>query len=86
MMKTDISINPKTLAAHVVFLAQDFAKESDYKDALAILSMVSGDFHLDPEIGVEELKEFVQKAKNEAKMALEFVVDEEGLELELINL
>lgn len=85
-MKTDITVNPKTLAAHVLFKVEDFTKDHDYKDSLAILSMVSGDYHLDPEIEVEELKEFVQRAKDEAKTALEFVVNEEGLELELINL
>lgn len=85
-MKTDISINPKSLEAHVFFKVEDFTKEHDYKDALAILSMVAGDYHLDPELEVEELQAFVEQARNEAKMALEFVVDEEGLELELVNL
>lgn len=85
-MQNDISIDPKTMSARLLFKIEDFKSEKDFKDALAILSMVAGDFHLDPEVEVEELQGFVQKAKNEAKMALEFVVDEEGLELELINL
>lgn len=82
-MKTDITVNPKTLAADIIFLVEDFKKEHDFKDALAILSMVAGDYHLDPEVEVDEFQGFVQKAKNEAKMALKFTVDEEGLELEL---
>ena len=85
-MKTDISIHPKDLSARVLFNVEDFSGEQDYKDALAILSMVAGDYHLDPEVEVEEMMGFVQQAKNEAKMALEFIVDEDGLELELINL
>lgn len=85
-MKTEITVNPKTMAATILFKVEDFTKEADYKNALAILSMVAGDYHLDPEVEVEELQGFVQQAKNEAKMALEFIVDEEGLELELLNI
>lgn len=85
-MRNDISIDPKSMSAHLTFKIEDFNSEKDYKDALAILSMVAGDFHLDPEIEVEELKQFIEKAKNEAKMALKFVINEEELELELLNL
>lgn len=85
-MKTEITIDPKTLSAEMILKVEDFKSEKDFKDSLAILSMVAGDYHLDPEVEVEELEGFVQKAKNEAKMALKFTVDEEGLDLEFVDL
>ena len=84
-MKTEITVDPKTLSASAIFMVEDFKSDKDYKDTLAILSMVAGDYHLDPEVEVDELKEFVAKAKEENHSALEFIVDEEGVELELIT-
>lgn len=85
-MKSDITIHPKDLSATLIFHVEDFRSDSDYKNALAILSMVAGDYQLDPEVEVKELKAFVEQAIEGDKNALEFIVDEEGLELELIVL
>ncbi|MCO4754812.1 MAG: hypothetical protein KC478_10045 [Bacteriovoracaceae bacterium] len=84
-MKTEISVDPKTLSAKALFLVEDFKEEKDFKDTLAILSMVAGDYHLDPEVELDELKDFVKKAQEEAQSALEFIIDEEGIDLELVT-
>jgi hypothetical protein len=84
-MKTDISINHKTLDTNITFKVNDIKNENSLKDCLAIVSMISGDYALDPELDLEDMISFVEKAKSEDKMALLFTISEDGLELELLN-
>lgn len=84
-MKADITINPSTFDAHVTFNTQDFKSDIDIKNTLAIVSMIAGDFSLDPEIEVGDMKNFVERAKTEDKVALLFTIGEDGLDLEFIS-
>lgn len=84
-MIADISVNPKTLDCDIRFRIEDIKNENSIKDCLAIVSMISGDYALDPELELEDMISFVEKAKNEDKVTLLFTVSEDGLELELLN-
>ena len=81
-MLVDISINPKDLSCDLTYSVEQFSAEYNYSEAIAILSMVAGDFNIDPELEPEEFKAFILKAKEESKLNLTFNIDEDGLDLE----
>lgn len=85
-MNTQININQKTLDTDVIFKVEDIQSQDHAKECLIILTMIAGDYALDPEIELEDFNSFVEKAKSEDKMALLFSINEDGLELEFINI
>lgn len=84
-MLVNIEILEKpVIQTKATFKTEHFAKQRDFKEALAIVFMISADYYLDPELGPEDLSELVAKAKEESKENLCFFVSEEGLELEFV--
>ncbi len=79
-MKVDISINPKTLDCDVVFEVENFKSPIDYKNSIAIICMVAGDFSLDPELEVEDLEEIVASAIEKESKKVNFYIGEGGVE------
>jgi hypothetical protein len=59
--------------------------DKDYKETLAIIFMISADYYLDPELEIEDLKQFKVMAseKNKAKLAL--FASEDGIEAEFLD-
>ncbi len=83
-MKCDINVNPKTYECTLDFKLSDFNAEKDYQNSLAILCMVAGDYSLDPEVELSEFKELVQQGINDQKDVIQFLIDEEGIEAEML--
>lgn len=83
-MKCNIDVNPKTYECTLEFTLKDYASEKDYQNSLAIIAMVSGDYNLDPEIELDEFKELITKGLDDKKDIIQFLIDEEGIEAELL--
>lgn len=81
-MLVDISINEKNFDATLTFNLVDFHSETAFKNTLAIIAMIAGDYSLDPEIEPSELKEMVSKGVEMAHSKLVFLISEEGIEAE----
>ena len=81
-MLVDINIDEKNFDATLSFNLVDFHSESSFKNTLAIVSMIAGDYSLDPEIEPSELKEMVSKGVEMAHSKLIFSISEEGIEAE----
>lgn len=84
IMNCDISVNPKTFECTLEFKLENFHTEKDYQDSLAVLSMISGDYSLDPEIELDEFKKLIGQGLNNNKSLIQFLIDEEGIEAEML--
>jgi len=83
-MICDIKINPKTFECTLEFELNHFNSDKEFKDSLAILTMVSGDYSLDPEIELDEFKDLINQGVSSQKSIIQFLIDEEGIEAELL--
>lgn len=83
-MLVDVSFNAKEQSAYLKFKVEDFKNEQDFSECLAIITIFSGDFYLDPELEISDLEEFISAANSKQKAYLLFDLSEEGLELELV--
>lgn len=82
-MIVDIQVIEKPeISSKVIFETKNFTKEKDFKEALAIIFMVCGDYYLDPELEVEDLQGFLEKASEKKKDKLALYISEDGLELD----
>ena len=82
-MKTDISIDPKNMDARIEFKFDDFNSPVDFKNSVAIISMIAGDFSLDPELELEDLNDLVIQGKEAGNSSIVFEIGEDGIEAEL---
>ena len=82
-MLVDINVhaNPDIYTT-ATFQLENFKTDSDFKQALAIIFMVSADYYLDPELDVENLVEFVNTGRENSKDNLTLEASEDGLELD----
>ena len=83
-MICDIKINPKTFECTLEFELAHFNSDKEFKDSLAILTMLSGDYSLDPEIELDEFKDLINQGVSSKKSVIQFLIDEEGIEAELL--
>ena len=83
-MKVDISINSEDFSTKLTLETAAFENDRSFSEAGAILTMIAGDYSLDPELETSELKSFVNKAIEDSKTKLVFTIDEDGLDLELL--
>ncbi len=81
-MKTEISIDPKTMDAKIQFQFDDFKGPIDFKNSVAIISMIAGDFSLDPELELEDLTDLVVQGKEAGNTSIIFEIGEDGIEAE----
>ncbi len=85
-MNVDITFQEKPeLATIASFKLLNLKTEKDFKETLAIIIILSADYYLDPEIGVEDLMEFTEQAKENNKAIMTLEISEEGLELEFLD-
>ncbi|MBD64516.1 MAG: hypothetical protein CME62_04885 [Halobacteriovoraceae bacterium] len=82
-MLVDISFNPKAQSALLEFQVEHFDSDLRLKECLAIMTVISADFYLDPEIEPEHLAEYIAIAREQNKNAMLFEISEDGVELEL---
>ncbi len=75
-------IETPELATSASFELSNFQTEKDFKEALAIIFMISADYYLDPELELQDLKEFVGQASESNKAKVTLTASEDGLELE----
>ncbi len=59
--------------------------EKDFKETLAIIFMVSADYYLDPELEIEDLKEFKTMGLEKNKAKLTLIASEDGIEAEFLD-
>ena len=81
LVNIEIEQKPEILTK-ATFLIENFTSLKDYKECLAIICMISADYYLDPELEIEDLKNFVEQAKDKTKSSLTLFISEDGLELE----
>jgi hypothetical protein len=81
-MLVDIKFNHKEQSCSLEFSFLNLINDMAIKEALAILTIISSDFYLDPELDVDDINEFISQGKEKSKSALLFEVSEDGLELE----
>ncbi len=83
-MNTNITIDPKSFEASITFKFEDYKAPKDFKDSLAIISMIAGDYSLDPELELEDFQQLIDQGKEAGKTSISFSVSEEGLEAEFL--
>ncbi len=82
-MLVDIKIIEKPeIHTKAIFKLSDFDNDHKIKESLAIIFMIAGDYALDPEIEVEDLKGFISMAIEKGKAKLALFISEDGLELD----
>jgi hypothetical protein len=82
-MLVDIQIIDKPeIHTKAIFNLSDFDTDRKIKEALAIIFMVAGDYALDPELEVDDLKGFISMAMEKSKAKLALFISEDGLELD----
>lgn len=84
-MLVDIKIIPKTFEAVLTFKLENFKDDKSFKDAIAIVTMIAGDYNLDPELEVTDLQDMVTMALKENKQSMIFSILEDGIEAEMSN-
>lgn len=84
-MLTDISIEPKTFSATIRFEIANLIDDKAFKDSIAIISMIAGDYSLDPELEVSDLQDMAKMALDKDVKAIIFDINEDGIEAELTN-
>ena len=81
-MNVDIKFNQKEQSCSLEFSFLNLVNDMAIKEALAIITIISSDFYLDPELDVDEMNEFISQGKEKSKSALLFEISEDGLDLE----
>ncbi len=84
-MLVDVSVDPKSLDAFIRLEVENLKDEKSYKDSVAIISMIAGDYNLDPELEVSDLQEMAKMALDKGMKAILFDINEDGVEAELVN-
>lgn len=79
-MLVDITIDEKSLNSVVTFNLADFEGQKSFKDTVAIIMMIAGDYSLDPELELEDLQGIVSKGKDEQAQKLIFLINEDEIE------
>ena len=83
-MLVDITIDAKNLDAIIRFEVENLKDEKSYKDSLAIISMVAGDYSLDPELEISELKDMAKMALDKGLKAIIFDINEPSNHIRLL--
>lgn len=81
-MNVDIKIDRRTLNASVQFNFEKIEGLDDLMDSVAIISMISADFSLDPELDLEDFKELIDNGKASGNKSIIFEIGEDGIEAE----
>ena len=82
IMNVDVKIDRKTLDAKVEFKFENISGLEDLMDSVAIISMIAGDFSLDPELELEDFQELVLNGKSAGNNSIIFDIGEDGIEAE----
>ena len=84
-MLVDIQIDPKTFDAQLKFEISNFKDSTSYKNAIATITMIAGDYSLDPELEIEDVENMVKMALKDDKSLVIFYIGEDGIEAELVK-
>lgn len=84
-MKIDVDFNNEEQSALISFYPEEFKTKRDFLLAVNIVQTFSADFDLDPELGEEDIKTILSKLKDEDKNHLVFIINEEGIEVDLVD-
>ena len=82
-MLVDITIDEKSLDTFLTFEINHFKNEKSFKDALATIMMIAGDYSLDPEMEISDLEEIIHNGKTQQAQKLIFIINEDEIEAEL---
>ena len=83
-MLVDIQIEQKTLDARLTFDLSHFKDIKSIKDSLAIITMIAGDYSLDPEFEVEDLEGIIAQGKEKEANHLVFNINEDEMDAEFL--
>lgn len=81
-MLVDISFDEKNHETFATFEILNMHNDRAIKEVLAIITMISADYYLDPELEIEDMNNFISQANEKSKAKMTFSVSEDGLELE----
>lgn len=84
LVNIEIESKPEFMTK-ATFALSNFSLEKDFQECLAIICMISGDYYLDPELDLDDLKKFVEQGKENQNTNMTLFISEEGLELEFSN-
>lgn len=76
-------VDEKSLESFVEFNINEFKGPGDYKNALALISIIAADYELDPEMDQDTIDELIAKTKEYAKECFTFSFHEEGIEVDI---
>ena len=82
-MKYEITIQEKTFDCEVKCFCEEIQSEKDFKQIIALISIIAADYDLDPELEIDDLQGIIDKVKTEAKNSYSFLISEEGIEVDI---
>jgi hypothetical protein len=81
-LKIDITQNAKDHTYHLAIKVDQFKTLKDYEVLHNLINAISLDFHLDPEISVDDLKKIVADGKAEEAEEITCEIGKEGIDIE----
>ena len=80
-MLVDFDIDDKNESFHLKFENINFTKERNYILAVDIINCIAGDYSVDPEIEVDDMKDIVKRAKDAEKKNFSVEIHEGGVDI-----
>ncbi len=84
-MIVDLNFDEKDQAAVITFFPKEFSSPGHYSLALIYLTIIAGEYDLDPEMSEDDLREMIEGATEKNQDAVAFVVSEDGIEVDAHN-
>ncbi|MBT3981441.1 MAG: hypothetical protein HOE90_08815 [Bacteriovoracaceae bacterium] len=82
-MKVNIDFDGKEQSTNLTFYHDQFNTDRDYNVAISIVQTFCADFDMDPELEVEDFKEIIIKSGEKESQKFTFIIDEEGIEVDV---
>lgn len=76
-------VDEGSLESFIEFNIRNFNEPMDFKNALALITMVAADYDLDPEMDEETMIDIIKKTQEHEKETFVFSFHEEGIEVDI---
>lgn len=84
-MIVDINFDEKDQVAVITFFPKEFSSPGHYSLALVYLSIIAGEYDLDPEMTEDDLQIIIDSAIDKNQDAVVFAISEDGIEVDAHN-
>ncbi len=82
-MKIDVNFDQETQTALITFFVKEMKANKDFSICQSIVQTFSADFNLDPELEREDLDEIIKVANEKGSNSFIFMINEEGIEVDI---